>query len=191
MAKRMLVHIYIYEYIFPLHPLWLHLKIEKNYHSKGEKREGENIMLFMRKTSVDSEKERVKKKKVSAHFKSNTLGYCFCNRKQDFFFMSPPSPPTSSLFFSSCIYNTYRTRLLNCEDRVGSSLWCKRSWNATPRRGSWVWGIKRKWEGGIKKSSSDLWCSSNKFTLWQKIHGCNKRVIPALTHAIRWFWPGC
>lgn len=36
----MVVHIYIYEYIFLLHPLWLDLKIEKNYHCEGEKREG-------------------------------------------------------------------------------------------------------------------------------------------------------
>lgn len=127
------------------------------------------------------------------HILSQTpLVTAFVTRKQD---SPPPSSPSfpTSFFSSPCIYNTYRTRLLNCEDRAGSSLWCKRSWNATPRRGSWVWGIKRKWEGGIKKkkSSSDLWCSSNKFTLWQKIHGCNKRVIPALTHAIRWFWPGC
>lgn len=145
-------------------------------------------MLFMRKTSVDSEREREKKRQ---HILSQTpLVTAFVTRKQDFFF-TPHLPPHLSFF--SCIYNTYRTRLLNCEDRAGSSLWCKRSWNATLRRGSWVWGIKRKWEGGKdkKKRSSDLWCSSNKFTLWQKIHGCNKRVIPALTHAIRWFWPGC
>lgn len=42
-------------------------------------------MLFMRKTSVDSERERGGK--TSAHFKSNTLGYCFCNQKTRF-------PPT-------------------------------------------------------------------------------------------------
>lgn len=59
----MLLHIYIYEYIFPPHPLWLDLKIEKNYHREEGKKEcwgvgGGGIMLFMRKTSVDSERER-------------------------------------------------------------------------------------------------------------------------------------
>lgn len=85
------------------------------------------------------------------HILSQTpLVTAFVTRKQD---SPPPSSPSfpTSFFSSPCIYNTYRTRLLNCEDRAGSSLWCKRSWNATPRRGSWVWGIKRKWEGGIKK----------------------------------------
>lgn len=35
----MLLHIYIYEYIFPPHPLWLDLKIEKNYHREEGKKE--------------------------------------------------------------------------------------------------------------------------------------------------------
>lgn len=53
-------------------------------------------MLFMRKTSVDSERKR---KKASAHFKSNTLGYCFCNQKTRFFFFFIHSPsPTPALF---------------------------------------------------------------------------------------------
>lgn len=130
----MLVHIYIYEYIFPLHPLWLDLKIEKNYHYGG----GEYYVIHEENFCWLLERE----KKASAHFNSNTLSYCFCNQKTRFFFCTPHLP-----FF--CIYNTYRTRLLNCEDRAGSSLWCKRSWNATLRRGSWVWWrIKRKWEGG-------------------------------------------
>lgn len=85
----MLVHIYIYEYIFPLHPLWLDLKIEKNYHREEGKKEcweGGGIMLFMRKTSVDSERERGGKKRQ--HILSQTpLVTAFVTRKQD-------SPPT-------------------------------------------------------------------------------------------------
>lgn len=185
----MVVHIYIYEYIFPLRSLWLHLKIEKNYHCKGGKKKGGKYYVIHEENFCWLREKREKKRQ---HILSQTpLVTALVTRKQDFF-LTPHLPPHLSFF--PCIYNTYRTRLLNCEDIAGSSLWCKRSWNAAPRRGSWVWGIKRKWEGGkdkIKKSSSDLWCSSNKFTLWQKIHGCNKRVIPALTHAIRWFWPGC
>lgn len=63
----MVVHIYIYEYIFPLHPLWLDLKIEKNYHYEGEKGGGD-IMLFMRKTSVDSERKKEEGKKNVSTF---------------------------------------------------------------------------------------------------------------------------
>lgn len=56
-------------------------------------------MLFMRKTSVDSERKRGRKKNVSI-FKSNTLGYCFCNQKTRFFFQSPsPTPPPFFFFF--------------------------------------------------------------------------------------------
>lgn len=143
----MLVHIYIYEYIFPLYPLWLDLKIEKKIITAKGKKEWGKILCYSWGKLLLTLRER--ERKTSAHFKSNTLGYCFCNQKTRFFFHVPS--PSLLLFFSPCIYNTYRTRLLNCEDRAGSSLWCKRSWNATPRRSSWVWGIKRKWEGGIKK----------------------------------------
>lgn len=93
----MVVHIYIYEYIFPLHPLWLDLKIEKNYHREGKKERGENIMLFMRKTSVDSEREREKKRQ---HILSQTpLVAAFVTRKQVFFFHSPSPSPLLFFFF--------------------------------------------------------------------------------------------
>lgn len=43
---RMLLHIYIYEYIFLLHPLWLDLKIEKNYRYEwGKKRGGKYYVI--------------------------------------------------------------------------------------------------------------------------------------------------
>lgn len=95
----MLVHIYIYEYIFPLHPLWLDLKIERNYHygGGGGGREGENIMLFMRKTSVDSSREKKKRQHILTQ---TPLVTAFVTRKQDFFFL-PPLPishPTSPFF---------------------------------------------------------------------------------------------
>lgn len=84
----MLVHIYIYEYIFPLHPLWLDLKIERNYHYGGGG-ERENIMLFMRKTSVDSSREKKKRQHILTQ---TPLVTAFVTRKQDFF-LSPRSPP--------------------------------------------------------------------------------------------------
>lgn len=42
----MLVPIYIYEYIFLLHPLWLDLKIEKNYHSEEGGGGGEEVVGY-------------------------------------------------------------------------------------------------------------------------------------------------
>lgn len=53
-------------------------------------------MLFMRKTSVDSEREREKKRQ---HILSQTpLVTAFVTRKQDFFF-TPHLPPHLSFFF--------------------------------------------------------------------------------------------
>lgn len=77
-----------------------------------------DIMLFMRKTSVDSERERERKKKRQHILSQTPLVTAFVTRKQDFF---SPSP-APFFFFFPCIYNTYRTRLLNCEDSAGSSL---------------------------------------------------------------------
>lgn len=60
-------------------------------------------MLFMRKTSVDSEREREKKKRQ--HILSQTpLVTAFVTRKQDFFSL-PISHPTS-LFFSPPAFTT-------------------------------------------------------------------------------------
>lgn len=130
-------------------------------------------MLFMRKTSVDSKRERGRKKKCQHILSQTPLVTAFVTRKQDFFSI-PISLPTS-LF--SCIYNTYRTRLLNCEDRAGSSLWCKRSWNATPRRCSWVWGIKRKWEGGRDKKKKKV---AQTFDVAATNLPCDRRYMGAI-----------
>lgn len=112
LVKRMLVHIYIYEYIFPLHPLWLHLKIEKNYHSKNERvflrgvvevlcYSWGKLVLTLRKK--ERKKEREWKKKCQHVLSQTPLVASFVTRKQDFFFSCTPLslllPTLPHLFF--------------------------------------------------------------------------------------------
>ena len=57
----MLVHIYIYEYIFLLHPLWLDLKIEENYHREwGKKSGGKYYVIHEENFCVLRERKRKK-----------------------------------------------------------------------------------------------------------------------------------
>lgn len=92
----MLVHIYIYEYIFPLLPLWLDLKIERNYHYEGGK-----ILCYSWGKLVLTLSERKKKRQ---HILTQTpLVTAFVTRKQDFFFSPLAFPISHPASLLSCI----------------------------------------------------------------------------------------